>query len=82
MARREYNSQEDVEAAIMEMCKKRFLLTYGTLLMNDRKLAQDLGHLGGSTAAADILGGMYEFPAEIDRITTELLKFIHDLAHK
>ena len=35
----EYNSQEDVEAAMMEMCKKRFLLTYGTPLMNDSKLA-------------------------------------------
>ena len=50
--------------------------------MNDSKLAQDIGHLGGLTATADILGGAYEFPAEIDRITTELVKFIHDLAHK
>ena len=73
---------EDVEASTMEMCKKWFLLTYGTPLTNDSKSSQDLGHLGGSTVAADILGGTYEFSAETDHITTELLKFIHDLAHK
>ena len=66
----------------MKIFEKRFLLTYCTLLTNDSKLAQDPGHLGGSTAAADILGGTYEFLAETDFITTELLKCIHDLAHK
>ena len=64
------------------MCKKRFLLTYGTPLMNDSTLAQGLGQLGGSTAAVNIIEGTYEVPAETDRITTELLKLLHDLAYK
>ena len=74
-------SQEDVEAAIMEMCKKRFSLTYGTPLMNERKLAQALVTLVNQLQLLIYYGGPYEFPAEIDRITTELLTFIHDLVH-
>ena len=78
----ECTSQKDVEIAIIEMCKKRFLLTHGTPLINAITLAQDLGQLGGSTAVANILESTYEVQAEIYRITSELLKFIHDLARK
>jgi len=78
----ECTSYEDAEAAIVEMCKKWFLLTDCTWLTNDRKLSQDPSHLGGSTAATDILGGTYEFLAETDFITTELFKCIHDLSYK
>ena len=74
-----YKTQEEVESAIMSMCKQRFLLTEDTPLMNSDGLCQKLGYLGNTRTAEDILDGRYTVPKNIDKVTKELLHQINEV---
>ena len=77
-----YTTQGDVENAIMQMCKKRFLLTSNTPLMNGSSLSNQLGYLGNSDTAQEIVQGSYEAPLETDKVTSELLDLISKFHRK
>ena len=72
-----YKTQHDVERAIITMYKQRFLITMETLLMNSYGLWHDLGHLGDTEAAGELLDGTYYCSKDIDKVTKELLDQIN-----
>ena len=64
----EMTSQQDVENHTMNMCSARFCLTENTPPMTE-PLRSELGFLGTTAAAQQILAGTYEPPPGVDAIT-------------
>ena len=53
---------DDLEPAIMNSNHNRFHLTDDTSLMGDSKMNEELGFLGATQAAEQILNGSHIFP--------------------
>ena len=51
----------------MDSCDKRFLVTYGTPCMDGGQLNQDLGFLGDTPDAQEIIDGTYQCPPRLKR---------------
>ena len=64
----------ELEPAIMANNHKRFHLTDDTPLMGDSEMNKELGFLGATQAAEQILNGTYIFPPGTDAHTIGLLK--------
>ena len=73
-------TKSEVESAIMEMCKKRFLLTSNTPLMYSSNLACVVGYLGDTSTSADILQGTFSYSADDDTVTKEVLTMLSAFA--
>ena len=65
---------EELEPAIMDNNRKKFHLTDDTPLMGESKMNEELGFLGATKAAEQILKGTYVFPPGTDAHTIGLLK--------
>lgn len=59
---------------------QRFLLTYGTPLMDGSQLQHNLGFLANTKSADQILNGTYEFEDNVDPTTKELLNQISQMS--
>ena len=70
----EVNDPEELEPAIMNSNRKRFHLTDDTPLMGESVMNEELGFLGATKAAEQILNGTYKFPPNTDVHTIGLLK--------
>jgi hypothetical protein len=64
----EVTGQADVERYMMEMCEARFCLKENTPLMT-APLLGDLGFMGTTAAARQILEGTYEPPPTVNEHT-------------
>ena len=69
----ELTKQIPIEDAIMENNDKRFRLPYGTTLLDGSSLHQDLGLLSTTEAAAQILGGTYQYKEDVEEETKKVL---------
>jgi hypothetical protein len=75
----EVTSQHDVERYTMEMCEARFRLTENTPPMT-APLLGDLGYMGTTAAAQQILAGTYVPPPGVDDLTREFLLELQTMA--
>jgi hypothetical protein len=66
------DTQDEVERRTMDECYNRFRLTEGTLPMME-SLCSELGYLGTTDVARQILAGTYVPPLGVDTITREFL---------
>jgi len=69
----ELTSQIPIEDAIMDNNDRRFKLPYGTSLLNDSTLHQELGLLSTTEAAEQILSGTYKYKDDVDPETIRVL---------
>ena len=74
-----FTTQEGVEDVVMKTCDKRFLLTYGSPLMDGGELHSDLGFLGDTPASQSILDGNYVCPPDTDEHVINLLNHFHTI---
>ena len=70
--------QYQIERAIMEENTKRFRLTENTPLMVE-PMRGELGVLGDTRAAKEILAGSYNIPEGVDMFTASILKELKNL---
>ena len=61
---------------------KRFLITYGTPLMDGNTLHNYIGFLGDTTSSDDILNGTYEYPGVIDEHKIQLLSQLSEIEYR
>ena len=73
--------QEDVEQAIQQECKVRFLLAHSAPIMN-LLLGEKLRYLSDEALAKAIITGTYEIPTDLDPATAMILKEIGKLGMK
>jgi hypothetical protein len=77
----EYTVQEDVEQAIQQECKVRFLLAHRAPIMNSL-LGEKLRYLSDEALATAIITGTYDIPTSLDPATAMILKEIGKLGMK
>jgi len=76
----QYKTKNEGEAAIMEMCKKRFLLMADTPIMNHIELPNLLGCLVNTKVGADILDGTFQYLEDTDEVTKDILTMLSRFA--
>ena len=74
--------QEKVERVLMENNNMIFLLAYGTPLMNEGKLHNDVGVLGDTASSDYILNVTYEYFEENGTYTIHILSQLSDILRK
>jgi len=78
---KEYTVQEDVEQAIQQECKVRFLLAHSAPIMN-LLLGEKLRYLSDEALAKAIITGTYDIPTNLHPATAMILKEIGKLGIK
>ena len=78
---KEYTAQEDVEEAIQQECKVRFLLAHSALVMKTL-LRERICYLSDETLAQSIIMGTYNTPSDMDPATKLILEEIGKLGVK